>query len=241
MKWKAFFLPLAVALAPLAAVAAEHTHLGWDLDARALLKAQSPGNVEKLAFTVATTKDLAHTLAKYVSDNKASTAAMIRLEYGYDTAWILYRTEKKAVIAEVSIHENGRIFASYVGELPFPDYDSLFKKFRDYQQGAPTPLTRNKTHWPHGYGAVVHIYDNGVSRTYLMPTHDIQAVKNPGLISDFFCATLFSGMHCRPGPKTHEGQVLKELESALSQSIGRRNADEMLGLAREAAAECSTK
>ena len=219
---RAWFLALIIAFAPRALPAAD-TPPGWDTQAHALLGAQAPADVEELKPIVANTDALAEALARYAVDNKVTSAAILRLRDAGTKTWFLYRTGDKAMVAELTI-DKGRVFPYHtLGEVPLAEYDRLFKKLRDYRQGKPTPLTRNKTYWSHRYGAVTHVHDKGASTTYLMSAHDILAVEDPGAISDLVCGTLLSGMHCRPGPRESHGWVIKELNALMKTSMNKRS------------------
>lgn len=220
-------LAMLLALAPRPVLAAPDAPLGWDLDARPLISVQEPIDVDDLIRTMANTGELAQALAKFAADSKVRSAAMLRFHYADDTTWFLYQTEDKAMVAKVGI-SNGRWQPGYYAEVPPHEYDRVFKLLRDYRQGKPTPLTRNQKHWPHGYGGVGHVYDKGATRVYLIPAGDINPVDNPGLISDLLCDTLLSGMHCRSGPRTKEGQMLKNLQALLRTSVNRYSTYDLL-------------
>lgn len=215
-------LVMLLALAPRQALAAPDAPLGWDLDARPLISVQEPGDVDDLIRTIAHTGELAQALATFAADNKVTSAAMLRFSLGSETTstWFLYRTQDKAMVAQLPL-SGGRWNYGYYAEVPPHEYDKVFKLLRDYRQGEPTPLTRNQTHWPHGYSGVGHVYDKGGTRVYLIPASDIQPVDNPGVISDLLCDTLLSGMHCRSGPRTKDGQMIKTLQALFRTSVNR--------------------
>ena len=215
------------AMTPRTVRAADNPPLGWDLDARPLISVQEPGDVDNLIRTVAHTGELAQALATFAADNKVTSAAMLRFPLGSETTWFLYRTQDKAMVAQIHLR-GGRWGYGYYAEVPPHEYDKVFKLLRDYRQGEPTPLTRNQTHWPHGYSGVGHVYDKDATRVYLIPASDIQPVDNPGVISDLLCDTLLSGMHCRSGPRTKEGQMLKNLQALLRTSVNRYSTYDLL-------------
>jgi len=229
MTIRAILLASLFAIMPYAVQAADNPPLGWDLDARPLISVQEPIDVDDLIRTMAETGELAQALAKFAADSKVTSAAMLRFRYAGDTTWFLYRTEDKAMVAEIGM-SNGRWQPGYYAEVPPHEYDRVFKLLRNYRQGEPTPLTRNQKHWPHGYGGVGHVYDKGATRVYLIPAGDIQAVDNPGMISDFLCRNLFGGLHCRPGPhlKQEGGWLLKNLKALLHTSVNRYSSYDLL-------------
>jgi len=224
-----------LALTPHIATAAEHTHLGWDLDAHSLTAAQAPGDVKELRRSIEESRGLAHAFAKFASDQDVTSAAMIRYGTEYANVHLLYRTADKAILVRAR-NMHSRLEPGLVETLAPDEWNRLFNKFRDYQQPPPTPLTRKMAHLPHGYSAIAHTYDKGVSRTYLMAAHDIEPVDDPNVISDFFCGVVLSGMHCNPGPKIQTGWVLKELREA--KAYHRQNGAGILKSALQAAGSC---
>ncbi|MDN4056787.1 hypothetical protein QPK31_00985 [Massilia sp. YIM B02769] len=215
------------ALAPRTVRAADDPPLGWDLDARPLISVQEPSDVEDLIRTIAHTGELAQALATFAADDKVTSTAMLRFPYGGETTWFLYRTQDRAMVAQIHLR-GGRWHSGYYAEVPPHEYDKVFKLLRDYRQGEPTPLTRNQKHWPHGYSGVEHVYDMGATRVYLIPASDIWPVDNPGIISDLLCDTLLSGMHCRSGPRTKEGQMMKTLQALFRTSVKRSSINDLL-------------
>lgn len=223
----ALLLASMCALAPRTVRAADDPPLGWDLDARPLISVQEPSDVEDLIRTIAHTGELAQALATFAADNKVTSTAMLRFPYGGETTWFLYRTQDRAMVAQIHLR-GGRWNYGYYAEVPPHEYDKVFKLLRDYRQGEPTPLTRNQKHWPHGYSGVGHVYDMGATRVYLIPASDIWPVDNPGIISDLLCDTLLSGMHCRSGPRTKEGQMMKTLQALFRTSVKRSSINDLL-------------
>lgn len=234
----ALLLALVAGLAPLAATAADHRHLGWDLEAASLLGAQDPANVASLATVMASNDNFAHAMAAYAEGQKVTAAVMLRFYYGTPTTYILYRTADKAMLAEAESGRNGHLVPQFLGEIPLAEWDRLFGKLRAYQQPRPTPKTRNNVTWPFGYGAIMHFYENGVSRTVLMAANDIRPVENPDFVNDYLCRTVFSGMHCHPGPKTHEGWVPLALRELKRTSHGEKQARQLLDIFTDSVLSC---
>jgi hypothetical protein len=227
-----------LALAPLTALAADDTQPNWDLDAGALMRAQTLNNVGKLEGAISSTDKFARGMTAYLGCEKVTAAAMIRLSYRDDLAYVLYRTRDKAMLAQVTSDNDGNVNPNYLSTVTPAEWDSLFDKLRAYKQPRPTPMTRKNPSWPFGYRGVLHFYENGVSHTALIAANDIQAVNNPNVVDDFFCGKIFGGMHCHPGPKMHDGWLIEALYRMKTSKTGWFQSKELPWKIHEALLSC---
>ncbi|WP_188566383.1 hypothetical protein [Undibacterium terreum] len=199
----------------------------WDLSAAELQAKLVPEDTKELVRTLKDTRSVAEAAAAMLSEPGINQAAMIRFNTGWQTVWVMYRTEQKFVLAELAISPYGgnAVASTSISyrELSQEQWTPLFKRFASHTQLAPTKALAEGTRmlpgrfWPRGYAGVVDTMEAGRSRSYLLATEDVSQlhIRNP--IDELLCTTLFAGMHCRAGAEVKDGWVKASLAELIKQ------------------------
>jgi len=143
----------------------------WDVKAASLLAAQSVEDTKQVSRTLERTGPLMEAVAAALPASGVTQAAMLRFNSGWETVWLLYRTDSKAVLTEFAIQPGGQPAGAVSRtlithkELAPEKWAALFERFSKYAQKPPTPALAKGTgmlpgrFWPQGYLGVVNNVD----------------------------------------------------------------------------------
>lgn len=213
-----------LALSATPGFADENARPDWQFHDQALIERQAPEDVERLRKTLHATGPRAEQILRdLASVPDIEKLAMIRFYSGFgNEIWTLFKTDQDAVVAQLWVYDDGKVHVNDCSDVNPSDWDALFDKFFSRPQRKPAPALEGHVtqgSWPRGYSGVVDLHDGARSRAYLLATDDISHANIPSAIDDFFCRTVFSGMHCHPGIKVWYGPVQEDLQALDAKAV----------------------
>jgi hypothetical protein len=69
----------------------------WNLEPPTLFEGQDQQDITKLVETLDHTRPAAQAIEHYLRANSVQQLAMIRYKHGYETLWLLYRSQEKTL------------------------------------------------------------------------------------------------------------------------------------------------